>query len=358
MNKIIPVFFVSLLALTACKDQPVEVIRPVYTVTIAGPEGNRVRTFSGVAKAPKEIPLSFRVAGNVTKKNITAGTQVKKGTVLAELDPTDYRLELKQKQALLAEARAVSVRASADYERIRGLYEAGKESASHLDQSLAEFRSAKAQQAAAGEDLNLAQQNVNYTILKAEADGVIASTSFEVNQNVGAGQAIATLESGDSMDFEMGVPARVINLLSFGYPAKVSFEALDGKQFEGKVSSIGTLNADSTTYPIKVTITEPNKDIRPGMVGEATFHFAQAPGKRQLIIPATAVVGLPGGKNQVWLYDAPSQTVKPHPVQVGQLSADGIEIVSGLKEGDVIVTRGVSRLTEGMKVKLLDGRTA
>ena len=74
------------------------------------------------------------------------------------------------------------------------------------------------------------------------------------------------------------------------------------------------------------------------------------------MVPPASVIGLPGDKNQVWLYDEKTKTVAPRPVKVGKLSPQGIEILKGLKPGDILIIRGANRLTEGMKVKLLDSK--
>jgi multidrug efflux pump subunit AcrA (membrane-fusion protein) len=90
------------------------------------------------------------------------------------------------------------------------------------------------------------------------------------------------------------------------------------------------------------------------MVGLATFFFEASEGDERVLVPAPAVVGGIDKKNFVWVYDPDSQTVKKCSVQVGNLTSYGLQIKEGLDPGDIVVTRGVHCLEEGIQVRLLD----
>jgi len=341
------------LATSPCKksDEEPEVVRPVFTMTVGGPAGGPSRSFSGVAAAQKEIILSFRVGGQIIALDLKVGQKVKVNEVLSQLDPKDAELTVSQKQAALVDSDAKLQRAKADYERIRKLYEAGSTSASELDSALAQFRSAKANREAAQKDLELSQQQLNYTTLRSEVDGEIISVPAEVFETVQAGQEIARMVTGDEIKMEIGVPESIINYINKEMPATIRFESLPGETFQGKVSEVGRSPTEATTYPVKLLVINPDVRIRPGMVGEVTFKFISE-GER-IIVPASVVVG-EGPERFVWIYDPTTQRVKKQLVTIGALEGSGLVIEKGLKAGDIIVTRGVHRVEEGMKVRPME----
>jgi len=353
------VVVVGAVALAGCPRKgaaPVlkEVIRPVVTMAAPQPGSGRKRTFSGTAKAAVETPLSFRVGGEICELSAKLGTRVEANDLIARLDPRDHVLQVEQNKADLAKAEAQLEQAKAEYGRVRQLYEARHVSKSSLDSQMASYKSAVAQREAAAKGLELAKQQLDYCTLRAPVSGAVASVAAEAHQTVSAGRTVATITSGDGIEMEVGMPEALISQVRVGDSTTVTFDALPGARFPARVSEVGIELGASSTYVVKLVLLEKSPRIRLGMVGEATFSFKAAPGSEAIVVPQVAVVPTPDGERYVWTYQADSQTVARRIVKVGALTSDGLQILAGLKPGEIFVTRGVHRLTQGMKVRLLD----
>ncbi len=344
------------LFLSSCRKEEKTVqkpaIRPIRTVVVGAPDADRERSFSGIARASVETKLSFRVGGEIERLPVVIGRKVKKGDLVATLDATDFKLALNQAKAGLALAEAQLNRAKADYERDRQLYEAEDISRSQLDRSIASWRSSKAQVDSAGESVNLARRKLSYTTLRAPMGGSIASVPVEAHQTVGAGRTVATLTSGGEMEIEVGIPESLITRIAVGDPATVVFDAIAGKTLEARVKEVGVQASDAAVYPVTLRINERNDRLRPGMVGEITLNFTAD--EAYITIPLVAVVTNPGGKRFVWIYGKEKGTVSKREITVGKLTSRGLQVEAGLTAGEIIAVRGVHRLSENMKVRLLD----
>jgi RND family efflux transporter MFP subunit len=336
------------------EQSPTTVVRPVETMVVEASSAERQRSFSGVAKAALETNLSFRVSGEIVKLPVKIGMRVKTGDLIAQLDKTEFELEVKKAEARLTEAKAKLKNARDEYERTRILYEAGNVSKSELDQAQAAFQTASAGEEAARKALELAEKQLSYCTLKAPVNGVIGSVPVEVYQTIQAGRVVATLSSEGKMQLEVGVPEALVSQVNVGDPAQVVFEAFPGKTYDAKVNEVSFVLTETTTYPVKLGLLEEDSRIRPGMVGEATLTFKTEYSGQAVIVPPKAVVGRAGQTHYVWIYDSTSSRVHRREVEAGDLVSSGLEILSGLEPGARIVVRGVHRLEENMEVRLLE----
>ncbi len=347
----------ALLVLPACTRQeapPPEIIRPVVTLTVPEPGAGRQRTFSGTVRAAMQTPLSFRVAGEIIALPAKRGMAVKAGDLIAQLDPKDYDLQVKQAEAQHAQAAAQAEQARAGYERARQLYETRNISKSELEAQEAAYKSAVAQQESTQKGLEMARQQVEYCTLKAPVSGSLASVPVEIHQTISAGQTVADLSSGEGLELEVGIPESLIGQIEMNAQAVIRFEAIPKALFNGVVSEVGIEAGGSSVYPIKVRLEAMDARIRMGMVGEATFSFKAAGGTEATLIPSVAVVPSPDGRRFVWVVDPATTTVARREIQIGALTSEGLEVLEGLKPGEHIVIRGVNRIEEGKRVRLLN----
>ncbi len=353
-----PIGCFSLLALLAgCAEKPpeAEVVRPVVTVTIEEPSLTIERTFSGIAKGEIDSNLSFRVGGEIRSLPARIGARVKVGDVIARLDPTDYELKLGQARAMLAQVRAQFVGADADFTRAKSLYENDNVSKSALDTGQAAYESAKAQMEASEKQVEQAVQQLNYTILLAPQDGSIGEVPVEINQVVQPGQVIASLVSEDKIEMHVGIPESLITRVKVGSKAVLNFESVPGEILPAVVSKVGIDTSTTSTYEVQISMLKHNPLVRPGMVGEAVLIFERPASERFITVPLVAVAGRLE-ERYVWVFSpagAGVGNVAKRPVSVGDLTTSGLQIREGIKPGEIIVVRGVHRLEEGIKVKLL-----
>jgi multidrug efflux system membrane fusion protein len=347
----------STLFLAACGEEVVveKVLRPVRYQKVTKSGAARVRSFAGVARASLESQLSFRVVGTVEWVPAIVGAAVERGQVLAQLDPTDYELMVQEAVAGLAQAGAAERNAQADYERVRGLYENNNASLRELDGARATAESTGAQVEAAQKRLEQARQQLSYCTLRAPVAGRVASVDVEVNENVSAGQKVFLLTAGSDIEVEVALPGALISDVRVGQRVEVNFTALPERRFEAEVTEAGVAAVGTaTTFPVTVRLAEADRDIRSGMAAEVAFPFESAAEAGRILVPAVSV-----GEDRDGRYvfviergDEARGVVRRRSVTVGELTADGIEVLSGLDEGELVATAGVRRLVDGEEVKL------
>ena len=342
-NRYLFIFILLLLFMNGGCSKRSEPVRPIKHMVIETSSDAIKKSYSGVSQAYTKSVLSFRVPGNIEKRNVNLGDRVKEGDVLAELDRTDYKTKLNK-------AKAQFIAAEADIERYRSLYEEESATKQELDQKESSYEVAKS-------ELELAKKNLDYTLLTAPADGMISKVSAEVFETVQTGQAICTLDEINKFKINVGLPTSLIGKVKKGDDVIVIFDEIKNEKFSGIINEIGVdIDPKTATFPITINMVKDDKRFRGGMVAEVVFNF-KLPAKEQddrIIVPAYTVLEDQNGERYVWLYDKKESRVYKHKVVVGDISEAGMEIKSGLKNDDIIATAGIHYLFNGQKVKLLD----
>lgn len=343
----------------SCADEvvaPEAVVRPVRIYRVAASDSAQWVAYAGVAKAGIESRLSFRVSGTVEKVPVKVGDRVRRGTVLARLDRTDYELSVEQSEASVAQARASLRQAEADYDRTRALYENNNASKAELDAKRAAAESATAQVEAGEKGLDQARQQLAYTRLSSPMAGAVAAVDVEVNENVSAGQALFQLSSDTPPEVEIRVPEVAIAQILAGQQAEVTFDALPGQTVAATVTEVGVSAGGSATFAVTLRIDESGGAIRSGMAAEVRLRVGggdAAAGVVAILVPLVAVGEDQNGRFVFVVEDGAGEvaTVRRRPVVVGDLDERGLRIESGLAVGEVIATAGVRRLIDGMEVR-------
>ncbi len=386
-NIILLVLFAFLI--TSCSKQEPEkeaIIRPIKYGKIVKSSGNETYTFSGTAKANHETNLSFRVSGTLRSVNIKLGDRVRKGQLLATIDPSDYNISFDQALAREkgAEASMISaetqiksaesqlITSKSNYQRVESLYEnnsvplseyeqakANYEAAlSQFNATKAQFEASKTEVIASGKQKETAKNQVNYTRLLAPFDGVISQIGIEENEMVASGSPVAVISTEAHPQVNLGVPEIFINKIQKGQLVEIKFSVLSGKSFEGIVDEVSFAAGSSPTYPVNVRLIKPSDEIRPGMAANVTFDFGgkSAPSAKRLISP-TKAVGEDNEGNFVFVLEAQDDgnyIAKKKNIKIGTLLSTGFEVIEGLNEGDLVATAGLKSLLDGMQVKLIE----
>jgi len=350
---------IAILILAACgkPDEAVEErLRPVRYVTVSDDSVIRGRSFSGTSKSSRESRLSFKVAGTINNAPVQIGQRLSAGDLIAEIDPASYVLQAQQAQATLVEAQANNRRATANYERTKGLYANDNASLNDLESARAQAESAGAVVGAASKALEIARLNVSYTKLMVDTDCSIASLDIEVNENVASGQRVAVVSCGDAFEVTLDLPESLIGSVDETTPVSVHFGSIPDQEFSGIISEIAVaLAAGSAAFPVVIKIAESHPSLRSGLAADVTFQFDSAADEGRVVIPVTAVVKDPNG-TFVFIAEpaeiAGEAIVRHRTVKLGELSQLGIEVVDGLDVGDRVITAGVSIIRDGQRVLL------
>ena len=381
-------FALSVLLLVACgkeKETVKKSLRPVKYQKITLATGLEEHTFSGVAKAENEVNLSFKVGGSLSSVNVKLGDKVRKGQVIATIDPIDYNIQIEQAaaqkkgaeanvkstEASLKNAEGQLLNANSTYKRIEKLYENNSVALSEYEQAKAGLAAAQAQYDAAksqydaaatqvtasAKQVEAATNQVNYTKLIAPINGIITQLDAEKNEVVGSGRAIAVISSEGHPKVEVGVPEVMINKVKKGQLVNINFSSDVGQKFTGKIEQVAFASGSSPTYPVIVGINKSSVQIRPGMAANVSFIFnKKGENTNPKMLAPVAAVGEDTEGNFVFVLTKKANNtyrVEKRTVKIGQLLPDGFEVMNGLKTDELVAIAGLKTLMDGMEVKLL-----
>jgi RND family efflux transporter MFP subunit len=348
----------ALALLGGCREKPQEVVteelRPVRFMELAPDTGVRVRTFTGLTRSGMASRMSFRVPGTLQKLHVRVGDTVENDRLIAELETGDYQLRLQEAEAALSRAQAEARNAEAVYGRVQALYERRNASRNELDTARAAFESSQAAVRSIENRLELARRQLEYTRLVAPDRCAVAAIPVEENENVAAGQAVVLVNCGARVDVRIGVPATHISGVREGMAVRVRVDALGNGDFEGMVSEVGVASVGlETTFPVTVRLKAPDERILPGMAAEVDIPMERETAG-VLRVPFRSV-GEDGEGRFVFCLeelDGKKTVVRRRSVKVGAVTAEGLEILSGLEAGDRVVTAGIAHISDGLAVRL------
>ncbi len=342
-----------LLGLAGCVERSAPEPQPtiiqavkIITVATAGPQS--WRTFPAEVEAHAASTLAFRVSGQIIDFPVTAGVRVKKGQLLARLDPTDFALRLDDREARFALAKS-------QFERAESLLGRQLTAQSHYDETKANLGVAQAA-------LNIARAELEYTYLRAPYSGTVARVLAKNYEHIPAQRGILELQSRQRIDISIQVPENIVSRVRTitDYQPTVMFDSHPGQTFPVTLKEWDT-RADPATLTYKVVFSLPVPDsftVLPGMSASIKIDLARIIDldASPLLLPASAVFSaedtpLADKRRYVWKVDPVSMRVTRSPVTAGRIRGAGIEILSGLRPGDQVVAAGVHALSEGVQVR-------
>jgi HlyD family secretion protein len=360
-------------------------LAPSLSVTVAPAELTPVaRTLSvtGTVNARDLIPVLPQATGLQIKQILVdEGDSVKSGQTLAVLDSSvlqtqidqakaeveSNRAVVRQRQASLAQSRATLAEANSNYERYRGLAEAGAISRQELETRSTTATTAKeaisvaqANIASAEADVRISnarvqqqQTQLNQTIVRAPASGIIAEQTAQVGDVANSTQKIFSIIQNGSLELQAKVPANNLNQVKINSPVVVTSDADNRLRLQGNVREIAPL-VDPQSREATVRIDLPATALlRPGMFASGAITIANVPG---IAIPAKAVLPQSDGSAIAFIL-TDGDIVRSQKITVGEvIGKNNVEIVNGLKIGDRVVVAGAGYLKDGDKVQVVEAK--
>lgn len=350
------------LFVTSCREptKKEETIRFVKAIQVEDPSLILTRPFPGVARAEDRVNLSFRVDGPLVELPIVVGDQVKKGDVLARIDPRDYEINLRNVEANLAKSQATLKFAESDFARADRIQkkDPGAISESKVDEKREERNRLRAVVEGNVAQVEGANDQLSYTRLIAPFNGTIVAKYFDNFEYVRARQAVARMLDTSQIEMVIDVPDHMIPYANMIQDIEVTFRALPGLKLNATIKEIGEEASTTTrTFPVTLLMKQPkDNQVFAGMSGEARFIGSIEPDSpyASIIIPTTSVFSeVEDGPKYVWVIDDKTHITKKREVKVGKLTSRGIQVISGINPGEWIAIAGVHFLKDGQKVKLL-----
>lgn len=340
--------------------------RAIQWQRVSSEEVSERRVISGIVTAVSDTQLAFEVGGTVDTVEVSLGDSVERDQVLARLDAEPFELAVRDAEAEVAEAKALRESARADFARADELYESQVISRQEYDRARARRGSRDSQVEAAEARLNLARRDLRRSVLRAPFDGSISVREIEPAMKVASGQVAFEMDSGEEgLRVEVQMPETLISRVTQGDQVSVAFPSIDGAQpgtddqvFDAVVSEVGTRASTGNAFPLRANLVRAPEGLRPGMTAEVTFSLAEREASlgaiEGFLIPTDAVRAEPDDRFAVFVFDPQTSEVSRRAIRAGGVRDNEIAVLEGLNEGDIIATAGVSFLSDGQTVTLLD----
>ena len=299
----------------------------VSVVTVQAEDIDITNTYTSNIEPFVTNNIVSQSAGRIVSINAEVGNQVKKGQVLARMDDVN-----------LAKTRLQIVNDSIELSRLTELYNLG--AIAQADYDMAKL------------SLNLARKTYSNlaenTVLRSPINGVVTARNYDKGDMYSMALPIFVVEQISPVKMLINISESLFTQVNEGMLFDVTAEAYPGEVFQGKVNLIyPTINANTHTFPVEVIVENKDQKLRPGMFARVSANFGT---NHHVVVPDVAVVKQMGsGEHFIYELQA-DNTVKYTLVETGKRMGNKYEIISGINEGDKVVTEGQVRLKDGVKV--------
>lgn len=336
------------LLLHACGDKDSksrqELSVNTFTVTTLPHDGHK--EFPFIAQPFRTSELSFRVGGPIDRFEVYAGSQYKQGSVIAEIDPRDFRIRKERAEAVYRQSKT-------EFERIEALYRKENISASSYEKAKADYISAKTA-------FDTAVCELEDTRLTAPFTGYVGEVYIEKFQDVKATQPVISFIDIHQLRIEIYIPQEIACTAQLSDSIRISFDAIPGKTYQAKITEVskGTTR-NNLSYLLTAILPNEGGKLLAGMSGKAMLDVPQAGSAAGLCISQAALCHRPSVGDYVWVVNPATAQVVRRQVTVDRLQSNGlVQISDGLQPGETVATSGLRFLSDGMKVgiNLKNGR--
>lgn len=347
---------IVVVVLAGCGDKsrkPVVPARPVRVVIAPLPSASGTVIQTGEIRAREEVALGFRLDGRILTRQVDVGDRVAAGQIVATQESATSRNQLNSAQADLDSARAAEQLAALNLRRMKLLMPGGAIARTQLDSAQSDWQAARARCQSSEDALKNARENLSRAQLTAPADGVVTQVSASAGQVVSAGQQVVTLASGGGRDavFDVADPQAI--------PAQAgavfSVSLLSGPSViaRGHLRDISPqADPQTRTWRVRITLDNPPPAMA---LGASVQLILPASGQPVIALPASALTRA-GGQPAIFIVNTKTLTLHLQPVVLARYSVSEIFISAGLSPGETVAIAGVSKLRNGEKVTLGEGR--
>ncbi len=319
-------------------------------------------TATGSIEPVTEVTVGTQVSGIISKIYVDYNSEVKKGQVIAELDKTNLISTLNTAKANLNNAESTLNYQTANYKRYKELYDKGLVSADEYENALLTYKQAKEQVTSAKESVQTAQTNLGYATITAPIDGVILSKAVEEGQTVAASYNTPELftVAKDLKDMQVVADVDEADIGNVTEGARVTFtvDAFPNDTFSGTVTQVrqeATETDNVVTYEVVISARNDDLKLKPGLTANVTIYTTEMQGvlsvsnKALRFTPVEETVGNKkivdcNGTSKVWTLEG--DKLVAHAVKIGMTDGTHTQIISGVKEGQTIITE-LEVTTEG-----------
>ena len=301
----------------------------------------------GSPAAPSNV--SFLASGKVIQVLPREGDYVRKGQLLASIDPTDYQLALTAATKQADMAQIASERAEDEHRRMKMLYDSKSLAPNDYEKYKSVYESARKQYEQATASEKISRKHLTDAELHSPVNGFISKRSIEPGEMASPGRPVFEIVNLDTVEISVGVPETDVHSVRDGQKAAITLPALPGESFEGVVRLVN-VSADpgTRTFMTRISIPNPKHTLQIGMVAEARIRGDKV--VKMLTAPIEAIVRDPQGATMVYVYYPEQKRVYAKRVEIGTPHGRDLEIRSGLTSDEWIVLVGQPQLRDGSVV--------
>lgn len=328
-------------------------MRAVQGMTVAYREASRPITLTGRIDAEDEVALGFRIAGRVAKNDLKLGTLVEAGQTLARLEPQNEENALRTARANLAAAQAQLTQARNHFERQDTLLRDGWTTRANHDRAKQALVTAKSQLDSAEAQVETAHDLVSFTVLKADAPGVVTAVGPGAGEVVQPGQMISKLARKDGRDAVFDVPAQIIRSAPPDPRVVVSLTDDPAVMAKGRIREVAPQADPATgTFEVKVGLIDPPPAMR---LGSTVTGSMEMKASLTIEVPAASLTRF-NQQPAVWVVDPSTQSVSIRNIEVSSFDPAHVAVSAGLYAGEVVVTGGHQVLHPGQRVRFVGAK--
>ena len=295
----------------------------------------------GVAEAVQGVDISGSESGNVVEILFDSGTKVKAGQPLVRLDTTKEQADLKANLAQIPAAKT-------DLDRKQKLLKSGAVGQSDVDDAQSKYDTLVAESGSL-------KATIARRTLTAPFGGVLGIRKVNLGQYLQPGDLVANLQDLSVMRMRFLVAQKDFGRIKLDQPIEARFDAYPGEIFKGRVTTIEpSVKYQSGIIPIQAEIPNAEEKLLPGMY--ASLDVLLPEHSKKIVVPASAVTFNLYGES-VYVVDQAAETVQQVMVQTGATRNNAVVIEKGLKAGDLVVVAGQLKLSNGSKVKVVEGQS-
>jgi len=315
------------------KQQQHNTVVDVRIATVTESDAMHTLNYVGTIEDESSVALSFPVIGNIEKVYVSEGQHVNKGQLLARLDPSSA-------QNLLDAAGSTLKQAQDAYDRLKSIHDNGSLPEIQMVEMETKLRQVQS-------TYNISKKNLDDCSLYAPINGVIGKKMAESGEYALVGKAVLTIMDISSVRVRISVPESEISAIPADCKSTITVTALAGKAFYGKgVEKNVMANPVSHSYPAYIKISNPKRELLPGMVCQVKINTDNE--SQAVVIPIGLVRNTAGGQKFVWGVE--NGRAKRMVIKTGVAKGNGVEVESGLSAGDSIVAEGYQKVSEGEKL--------
>ncbi len=302
----------------------------------------------GSLSPDEQVFVSSEVDGVLRSVRVDEGSVVGRGSVLAEINPTDYRLEVLRGKAALRQAEANLANTRLEKDRKAALFKEELVTRQQFDDVTTRLVLAEAELERAKATLSLAEERLAKTTIRAPLAGSIKEKRVSAGDFVRGGTPLFTIIRSDPLKLAFSVPQKDVGKLRLGQEISFKIDAYPDRSFQGRVNLISpSLEEKTRTVKVEAAVPNPGNFLKPGLFTRVVLYTA-AP-RDVVVAPATSIL-YDNQRTRVYIKDG--DRAREREVKLGAKFDELVEVTTGLQAGEQIVAVGQNNLAEGMKINV------